>query len=69
MSEKTVWAYKPLKELNGETGFVSCDEKLADKLIASGDAQDPRIGASQMLHIQHVEYSTKDLRSKPPKAS
>jgi hypothetical protein len=55
MSETTVWAFKPLKALNGETGFVVCDHDLADKLVESGEVQDPRVGALHFKEIQAAD--------------
>jgi hypothetical protein len=73
MSETIVWAYKPLKELNGETGFVACSEELASDLIASGEAQDPKIGASMLKHVEEDSgYATKEMtprRGRPPKSA
>ena len=56
-----VWAYKPIKELNGETGMVECDEELAAKLIESGDVQDLRVGGLHLKEIQQGEYQTKTM--------
>lgn len=53
MSYQTiVWAFKPLKELNNETGMVECDSDLAEKLIKADKAQDPRVGG---LHLKEIE--------------
>lgn len=52
MSERLVWAFKPLPDLNNETGFVACDEALAERLLKSGDVQDPAIGAHHFNEIQ-----------------
>ena len=67
MSETLIWAYKPLPELGNETGFVACDAKLAAKLIASGDAQDPAVGAHYMKEIETAAvdtYETKVMTAK-----
>lgn len=67
MSETLIWAYKPLPDLDNETGFVACDAKLAEKLIASGDAQDPAVGAHHLKEIETASvdtYETKVLTSR-----
>ena len=46
-----VWAYKPLQELQGQTGFVECDEDVAKDLIASGEAQDLNVGGFHLKEI------------------
>jgi hypothetical protein len=56
MTETMVWAFQPVPELGNELGFVACDHALADKLIASGDVQDPRVGA---LHFKEIEPTIK----------
>lgn len=58
MSETLVWAFKPLPDLNNETGFVACDAALAAKLLASGDVQDPAIGAHHFNEIQTASVDT-----------
>lgn len=52
----TVWAFQPLPELKGDTGFVACDDALAARLLAAGEVQDPRIGATAL----------KEITNKPP---
>jgi len=52
MSERLVWAFKPLPDLNNETGFVTCDDALAARLLETGDVQDPAIGAHHFNEIQ-----------------
>jgi cell division septation protein DedD len=47
-----VWAFQPLPELKDQTGLVECEDSLAALLIESGKAQDPRIGATALTHIQ-----------------
>ena len=47
----TVWAWKKIKELDGKTGFVPVDEKIAKKLIATGKVQDPKVGGKFLKHI------------------
>lgn len=73
MTETLVWAYRPLAELDGQTGFVACDAKLAEKLIASGDVQDPAVGGFDLKEIETGEYARKDMtaekrRGRPSKA-
>jgi hypothetical protein len=55
MGETIVWAYKPLKELDGETGLVECTIELAERLIASGDVQNPNVGALCFKEIEGGE--------------
>lgn len=62
MSETLIWAYKPLPELGNETGFVACDAKLAAKLIAAGDAQDPAVGAHHFKEIETASVDTYDTK-------
>jgi len=53
MSYQTlVWAFKPIKELNNQTGMVECDSDLAAKLIKADKAQDMKVGA---LHFKEIE--------------
>jgi hypothetical protein len=47
----TVWAWRPLVELNGQTGLVDAGP-LAQSLIDAGVVQDPRAGA---LHLNAIE--------------
>ena len=56
-----VWAYKPLQELQGQTGFVECDEDVAKDLIASGEAQDLNVGGFHLKEIESTEYATQDM--------
>jgi hypothetical protein len=71
-----VWAFQPLPELKGATGFVECEEDLAEKLIKSGKAQDPRIGALAFKDIvaapppapPKAEYDTKVMTPKPTRS-
>lgn len=64
MSEMTVWAFRPVSQLNGETGFVVCDEALAKELIASGEVQSLDVGGLHLKEIQAGEYLTKDMQPK-----
>ena len=64
MAEDTVWAFQPLPELDGETGFVACDAELAKKLIESEKAQDPRVGGLHLKEIQAGDYQTKQVKKK-----
>lgn len=56
---KLVWAYKALKELNNQTGFVEADDKVADKLLESGDVQNPQAGSR---HLKHIETAKKPVK-------
>jgi hypothetical protein len=64
MHEDTVWAFEPIDELNGETGFVACDAELAQKLIEAEKVQDPRVGALHLKEIQAGDYNTKQVTAK-----
>jgi len=64
----TVWAFEPLEELGGETGFLSVDDdKLAEKLIKSGAVQDPAVGALELKHIVSAPagggYRTREMKA------
>jgi hypothetical protein len=54
--------------LNNATGYVECDEELAARLVRDGLAQDPRIGANLLNHIEDapppLQYDTKVVRPK-----
>jgi hypothetical protein len=52
MARTVVWAPVPLVELEGATGFVECDQDVADELIAADEAQDPRIGGNGLRPIE-----------------
>lgn len=67
MSETLVWAYKPLPDLNNETGFVACESALARKLIASGDVQDPAIGAHHFHEIQTASVDAYETKVMSPR--
>jgi hypothetical protein len=56
--QELVWAFAPVKELNGVTGFVECDSSLAAKLIEEGRVQDPRVGA---LHLKEITDHSEDM--------
>jgi hypothetical protein len=60
MAETLVWAYKPLPELQNQTGFVACDDVLAQKLIKSGAVQDTAVGALYFKEIQKAEAAPID---------
>jgi hypothetical protein len=52
MGTTCVWAFRRIPELNNATGFVECEEELAERLISEGRAQDPRIGATPLNYIE-----------------
>ena len=56
---QTVWAYKPLEALGNRLGFVAVSSEVAAELLASGDAQDPRIGGSALLPFQPADAAPK----------
>jgi hypothetical protein len=65
MEKALVWAFRPVAELDGATGFVSCEAKLAKRLISQGVAQDPRVGA---LSLRQVESGKATRAAAPPPA-
>jgi hypothetical protein len=69
-----IWAHKKITELNGRTGFVEVEKSLAERLVADGHAQDPKVGANALRRIdtitplaaaydapQEAEYATKEM--------
>jgi len=50
--DMVVWAHTPLKELNGQTGYVTCKESLGNKLIKEGAVQAMDEGALNFKEIQ-----------------
>lgn len=69
MIETLVWAFQPLRELNNQTGFVACESKLAEELIAAGKAQDPRDGAHHLKEIQTASVDTYETKVMTPRKS
>jgi hypothetical protein len=73
---RLVWAFEPLDETGGETGFVEiADDAVAQKLIDQGKAQDGwDAGAEGFRHVDGKAvdaYATRQLkagggRGKPP---
>jgi len=57
-----VWAFRGIKSLNNQTGYVTCDSKLANKLIKSGDVQSMDVGA---LGFKEIESETPAPKEKP----
>ena len=47
-----VWAFQELKELDGQTGFVECDDKVGVKLLKAEKVQSPNIGALDLKAIK-----------------
>lgn len=68
MRQKTVWAFKTLEVLGFKTGFVQCPEHVADFLIASGDAQDPRMGALCLRRIESASPASYETKVIQPEA-
>ena len=64
MSQEIVWAFEPIEELDGKTGWVEVELKLAQKLIKQGKVQDGRVGATHLKEI-----ITKDIKSAPKKGT
>lgn len=61
-----VWAFRPLPELNHQTGFVECDDELARELLAADKAQDPNVGA---LHLRDIEPASSQKALSPEERS
>ncbi len=61
-----VWAFQPLKELNNSTGYVECDEDLANKLLSTGKVENPA-GNATLTHIQDKPIAKPRTRQKPAK--
>jgi hypothetical protein len=68
MTQTTVWAYRPIEELNYATGFVACEQDLATQLINARKVQDPRVGGRALLAIKprrsRPSYQNKELTTK-----
>jgi ABC-type branched-subunit amino acid transport system substrate-binding protein len=63
-----VWAYKPIEELQGKTGFVNvADKELAKKLLDSGEVQNPLMGAAALSPIQKGPIQKKVVRRRKKK--
>lgn len=60
-----VWAFRQLPQLDHRCGFIECDEEMALSLIASGEAQDPRVGA---LHLREIEDTALHASAHPATA-
>jgi hypothetical protein len=52
--ESWIWVHKKDPAIDGQTGFVTCDSKIAERLIKEGKAQDPSCGAH---HLTGIDYS------------
>jgi len=63
----TVWAFKKIKELDERTGFVQVNIKTAEKLISSGEVQDPKVGNRALKFIDDTPIKKVPVR-KPTKA-
>ena len=48
---KLVWSFKKLPALNNRVGFIEVTDSQATTLLASGDVQDPKIGAKALCYI------------------
>jgi len=46
-----VWSYKRLPDLDNRVGFIEVEDAKAKTLLASGDVQDPKIGAKALKYI------------------
>jgi hypothetical protein len=58
--ERWIWVHKKDEAIGGQTGFVTCDSRVAERLIKQGKAQDPSCGAHHLKDIDLTsEYQTK----------
>lgn len=69
---RLVWAFEPLDDLNGETGFVEVDnEALAADLIEQGRVQcgwNPEGGEFRYINSRATEaYRTRQLKAGGPR--
>jgi hypothetical protein len=62
-----VWAWRPLTELNGQTGFVECDDELAAALLRAGAVDAGQMGHPTMREIVGGE-PVAGLPADPPPA-
>jgi hypothetical protein len=63
--DRWIWVHKKDAAINGQTGFVTCDSKIADRLIKENKAQDPSCGAHHLKDIDlTTEYQTKVMTPK-----
>jgi hypothetical protein len=53
-----VWSFKKILELKDRPGFVECPKDLAEKLIADGHAQDPKVGGAHLKQIDNRSESS-----------
>jgi hypothetical protein len=71
MFQTTVWAFKAIAELGGQTGFVAVESGIAAELIAAGKVQDPRVGGTSLKRRRNAvfahaaEYGTKEIKAAP----
>ena len=78
---RLVWAFEPLDETNGVTGFVEVEDAVADKLIKAGKVQDgwdPEGGELKNINSAAIDaYATRQMKAggarpkdgPPPKAT
>jgi hypothetical protein len=68
---RLVWAFQPLDETDGQTGYVELADDVAEKLIAAGKVQDGWTpGDSGLKHVdgKAVErYATRQIKAGGPK--
>ena len=59
MTETLVWVFRVDPRVGGQTGFVTCEQSIADALIADGVAQDTSCGAHHLSEIDLSAYEVK----------
>lgn len=63
----TIWAFEPIEELDGKTGFVQVPKELAEKLLKANKVQDPRRGAAALSKIVNGPIKKKVVRKRKKK--
>lgn len=62
MARAVVWAFRPISQLNGQTGFVECDEEVAKQLIDAELVQDIAVGG---LNLKTIEAAPRPASIEP----
>ena len=63
----TIWAFEPIEELDGKTGFVQVPKELAEKLLKANKVQDPRRGAAALSKIVNGPIKKKVVKKRKKK--
>lgn len=63
----TIWAFEPIEELDGKTGFVQVPKELAEKLLKANKVQDPRRGAAALSKIVNGPIKKKVVKKRRKK--